>query len=400
VNIKKNLFHNSVYLSGYVNKGAIKSWLEYLIRQPLHKLYDIKIDFAKLDQLPESTEDEAIEEVDVNEQPDSELLAARQSTFMWNEDECLTIAPGQHSIPLNVIFDKYAEELSFPHIYYGVGRSFKTVTPPSPYTIATSEIRRSDRRGATPDHILYMAMKIMRLRVADGMKHSFRCTPENENITRADLENASFVKEKMEKNLSFLKSIPNSVQYWAERKRDLFAMIRQLGKPTAFLTLSANEVKWPRLIEILHSLNNLYKDVELYNLTRSMRSTLVNEDPVTCCVYFKKLVDALMSMLKAKQRYNPFGKYRVLDFFVRIEFQHRGSPHAHILLWLENDPAEPVSENMSRTLEMMTNLCSVNKADLMVDESKSDAVYAYNVHQHTFTCTKRGEKHCRFNIPH
>jgi hypothetical protein len=28
--------------------------------------------------------------------------------------------------------------------------------------------------------------------------------------------------------------------------------------------------------------------------------------------------------------------YRVRDYFLRIEFQHRGSPHAHILLWLEN----------------------------------------------------------------
>ena len=30
---------------------------------------------------------------------------------------------------------------------------------------ATSEIRRKDRRGVTPEHILYMAMKIMRLTV-------------------------------------------------------------------------------------------------------------------------------------------------------------------------------------------------------------------------------------------
>jgi hypothetical protein len=86
------------------------------------------------------------------------------------------------------------------------------------------------------------------------------------------------------------------------------------------------------LIKILHSLNDLYKDVDVFDLTRSMRSTLVNEDPVTCCVYFKKLVDVLMNLLKAKRSYNPFGKYRVLDYFVHIEFQHRGSPHAHILL--------------------------------------------------------------------
>ena len=44
-----------------------------------------------------------------------------------------------------------------------------------------------------------MAMKIMPLRVAHGMKHTFRCTPENENITREDMENKEFVKQKIEK---------------------------------------------------------------------------------------------------------------------------------------------------------------------------------------------------------
>ena len=177
-------------------------------------------------------------------------------------------------------------------------------------------------------------------------------------------------------------------------------MIRQLGKPTVFMTISANEVKWMHLIEIIHSLNDLYKDVDVFNLTRSMRSTLVNEDLVTCCVYSKKLVDVLMNMLKAKRSYNPFGKYRVLDYFVHIEFQHRGLPHANIQLWLDNDPREPVSEDMPLTLQMMTELCSVNKNDLPVNEMRREVVYTNNVHRHTFTCTKRGEKRCRFNIPH
>ncbi|GFW94966.1 hypothetical protein TNCV_1464641 [Trichonephila clavipes] len=33
--------------------------------------------------------------------------------------------------------------------------------------MATSEIRRTDRRGATPDHVLYMAMKMLRIRVVE-----------------------------------------------------------------------------------------------------------------------------------------------------------------------------------------------------------------------------------------
>jgi hypothetical protein len=87
VNIKKNLLHTSVYLSGYVNKGAVRAWLRYLVQQPLYKLYDIKTDFTDLDELPETREEDAVEEVDANNQPDSELIAARQSTVMWKHCE-------------------------------------------------------------------------------------------------------------------------------------------------------------------------------------------------------------------------------------------------------------------------------------------------------------------------
>ncbi|GFY21522.1 helitron_like_N domain-containing protein [Trichonephila clavipes] len=212
------------------------------------------------------------------------------------------------------------------------------------------------------------------------------------------LEDRNFMDECIDKNFVFLKSIPNSIQYWMTRKKDLFAMLRQLGKPTVFFTISANEIKWPKLLKILHGLSDSFKDIHvedpLVNLNRSQRSHLVNEDPVTCFVYFNKLVDTIMAMLQAKMTYNPFGPYRVLDYFLRIEFQHRGSPRAHVLLWLENDPHEKISENMPKTIQLLTDLCSVSRNDLPGE------LYANQVYKHTFTCTKRGETSCRFGIPY
>jgi hypothetical protein len=66
--------------------------------------------------------------------------------------------------------------------------------------IATSKIRRRDRRGVTPDHVLYMGMKILRLRVSQNIQHLFVCNKENDRITRADIQNADFLKENLEKN--------------------------------------------------------------------------------------------------------------------------------------------------------------------------------------------------------
>jgi hypothetical protein len=46
-------------------------------------------------------------------------------------------------------------------------------------------------------------------------------------------------------------------------KQDLFSLIRQLGKPMMFLTMSANEIKWPHLMSTLHRINDLYKFINV-----------------------------------------------------------------------------------------------------------------------------------------
>ncbi|GFX54822.1 ATP-dependent DNA helicase [Trichonephila clavipes] len=152
VNIKKKLIHKSNYLSGFVQ---------------------------------------------------SEILLARQHTLLWNEEQCLDIAPGQNSSPINIIYDVHGKELSFPQIYYGMPRQFNLNVRVTPYMMATSEIRRTDRRGATPDHVLYMAMKMLRIRVVEGIYNMFSCVKQTESITRKMLEDRNFMDECIDKNFVF-----------------------------------------------------------------------------------------------------------------------------------------------------------------------------------------------------
>lgn len=46
-------------------------------------------------------------------------------------------------------------------------------------------------------------------------------------------------------------------------------------------------------------------------------STLINEDAVTCAVYFYKLVFVMLNILKSKQ-FIPFSKFAVLDYFLEL----------------------------------------------------------------------------------
>jgi hypothetical protein len=153
--------------------------------------------------------------------------------LLWNKDKYLEISPGQNNKPLSIIYEEHAKELSFPCIYLGQTRAFKTNVKVTPLMTATSEIRYKDRRGVTPQHIFYMVMKILRLRVSEGLYATFRCVGETEHITKRMTKDKEYLESCIE-NLSFLKSIPNLVQYWQKCKQDVFAMIRQLGKPTMF----------------------------------------------------------------------------------------------------------------------------------------------------------------------
>ncbi|GIY70754.1 hypothetical protein CDAR_543801 [Caerostris darwini] len=76
-----------------------------------------------------------------------------------NIDAGLALAPGENQMPLSVLFDDLAEELSYPRIYCGDLRRFTRKKPPTYSEIVKSELRRYDRRGATPQKILYSHQK-------------------------------------------------------------------------------------------------------------------------------------------------------------------------------------------------------------------------------------------------
>ncbi|GFT80977.1 ATP-dependent DNA helicase [Trichonephila clavipes] len=121
-------------------------------------MYDVTIDdsFFNLNQSMSQVPQEEISEIITIE----ESLTAQQQKLLWNEEKYLHIAPGEANVPRSLLFDEHAEELSFPAIYLGHFRNFREGVRVTPFMIATSELRRID----PPQHLLYMAMKIMRLR--------------------------------------------------------------------------------------------------------------------------------------------------------------------------------------------------------------------------------------------
>lgn len=92
-------------------------------------------------------------------------------------------------------------------------------------------------------------------------------------------------------------------------------MIRQLGIPSLFITLSAAETKWPELIVILKKLLDKEDIIEeqASELPSSEVYRLIQSDAPTCARYF----DRRFRFLKAtwKPPIGPFGKYEMVDYY-------------------------------------------------------------------------------------
>jgi hypothetical protein len=115
-------------------------------------------------------------------------------------------------------------------------------------------------------------------------------------------------------------------------------MVRQFGCPTFFLTCSAAESKWPELIKILKEvLEVVVITLEgAETLPYAEKTDLVSRSPVARARYFDHKMRYLFKVLSSPA--GPFKENRLIDIYMRVEFQHRGRPHIQSLLWLTDPP--------------------------------------------------------------
>ena len=62
---------------------------------------------------------------------------------------------------------------------------------------------------------------------------------------------------------------------------------------------------------------------------------MIQSDPVTCARHFDYQFNQFLNHFLLSN-VAPLGK--IADWFYRVEYQQRGSPHIHMLIWLENAP--------------------------------------------------------------
>lgn len=134
-----------------------------------------------------------------------------------------------------------------------------------------------------------------------------------------------------------LRKLRGSPPYWGSAKKGFFAMIKQLGVPTWFCSFSAAETRWVPLLQCLAKLvkQNELTEQETIEMTWQEKCELIKSDQVTCARYLDNRMQCFLnSVLKSHSQ--PIGE--IADYFGRIEFQQRGSPHIHLLIWITDAP--------------------------------------------------------------
>jgi hypothetical protein len=177
-----------------------------------------------------------------------------QETLIYNESEVplqgIRIAPSEGNTPIPLFLDTHAEEMSFPTIYAGTTRKIPEHLKVSYTDVAKSEIRRYDRRACKPSKVLYAFKRSFNEKVHQAVQVCMRKTTLDGRMNAGNVRSPGFIEGLMQKDEGYaiFKNIRSSPLYWKEKSKSVLAMVRQLGKCTFFITLSAAETKWTELL--------------------------------------------------------------------------------------------------------------------------------------------------------
>ena len=131
-----------------------------------------------------------------------------------------------------------------------------------------------------------------------------------------------------------MSSIKGTPAYWKKKLFEVLAMVKQLGIPTFFMTLSCADLRWNELVEIIPKLNRLdFSDDVIKNMTYQERCNTLNKNPVLVARHFQYRVEIFFKVIVL---HGPLGKTSY--YAIRVEFQVRGSPHIHSFMWIINAP--------------------------------------------------------------
>ena len=105
---------------------------------------------------------------------------------------------------------------------------------------------------------------------------------------------------------------------------------------------------------------------------------------MTCARHFDyQISQFITNFLLSKAQ--PLGN--ISDWFYRVEYQQRGSPHIHMLIWLEDAPVFGVDDDALVT-NFIDNIISCQWPD---DNTELQKLVNGQIRRHSHTCKKKSK---------
>ncbi|XP_061170933.1 uncharacterized protein LOC133180419 [Saccostrea echinata] len=416
VKLKRKLSYKGYYEYQFVNPNHIKIALNYL-KENNQWYHDVEINSTWENDNDQSTlfsQPEAFDSEEISEEQNSAMQEVATDTCLQPVDiaqevldhyfdDVYNLAPGEGQNPVRMLQEEGNEAKTFPHLFptgkYSWNESRDVRITLSRYF--NNRLMNADNRFAKDTNYIFFCQNLSELnQVIEKTQISIRKSVSKLDggiqVTTEMLQNPVVLAKllRSDEAMRFMQPIRGTPAYWSSTQKDLFAMLRQLGIPTWFCSFSAAEYRWNEILgSIMLHMNDSRNPSDL---DWSEKSEILRSNPVTVARMFEHrfhIFQKNVIMSPAK----PIGT--IVDYFVRVEFQQRGSPHMHCLYWVENAPKldEDSEETICHFIDRHIT-CALPSND--TDQELRQIVLDVQQHSkgHSKSCRKKGTE-CRFNFP-
>ena len=291
---------------------------------------------------------------------------------------------------------KFLDVLCFPVLFpsgkYGEFHLREVKLTFSEY-IKSCLLNQDARFRKSPEFIFFYLWQKELRELSSGICNVMKTTGKHGLSVKDFLKGVDSCNEQIEANLSIMfQSVRGTKQFWLLKKSDLNCMIREYGPPSLFLAFSCTEYDSPDITSYLRKVNDVPDGYPI--------GKLCAEDPLSVSRKFSKKFHDFFNVVILK------GKVlgTVTHFFWKKEYQMRGTPHYHVLLWIAGTLVIGIDSD-DKVLRWIQERITCRILDKSSNPELHRLVTKYQTHRCSAYCKRRVKvggifiTRCKFKFP-